>query len=254
MSKKIVFVCQCCGDEFEVYPSRLKKGTPKYCSSECKYEHMKVRETQNRKKVKCSCCGKEFLVYNNRIKSKKTDDLFCSHECYDEFRKKRVMSVCECCGKEFEVKESVKNKGYARFCSWECRTNILVGKEHPSFTGSEEVCLNCGKSFLVKKSQKDKGAGKYCSLECKYEADRIFEQNGGKFYSLAIWREIRKKCYERDNNSCTQCGSSENLHAHHIIPRRAGGVDELENLVTLCAKCHGKIKHIKIIKEILSEH
>lgn len=28
---------------------------------------------------------------------------------------------------------------------------------------------------------------------------------------------------------------------HHILPRGAGGKDVIENLIPLCAKCHGKI-------------
>lgn len=66
------------------------------------------------------------------------------------------------------------------------------------------------------------------------------------------WRRTRVLCYERDNWLCADCGtkclntSDAKLHpkrkiqAHHIIPRRQGGSDDLSNLVTLCMSCHHK--------------
>ncbi|MBI5290710.1 MAG: HNH endonuclease [Chloroflexi bacterium] len=43
---------------------------------------------------------------------------------------------------------------------------------------------------------------------------------------------------ERDGYRCADCGSRENLDVHHTKPRRKGGQDTLDNLVTLCEKCH----------------
>jgi len=44
----------------------------------------------------------------------------------------------------------------------------------------------------------------------------------------------------RHNRSCKVCGEdrSEVLETHHRIPRRHGGQDTEENLVTVCANCH----------------
>jgi len=58
------------------------------------------------------------------------------------------------------------------------------------------------------------------------------------------WKQARAACYERDNWTCRDCGvkcrNKVRIQAHHIVPRRLGGGDELENLVTLCAGCHRK--------------
>jgi 5-methylcytosine-specific restriction endonuclease McrA len=60
------------------------------------------------------------------------------------------------------------------------------------------------------------------------------------------WRKRRAECYERDNWTCRDCGvkcgskGPRRIQAHHVIPRRNGGGDELENLLTLCASCHHK--------------
>lgn len=53
----------------------------------------------------------------------------------------------------------------------------------------------------------------------------------------------RKAVLERDLNVCQICGSTENLHAHHIEPF-AKNIDkrlDLDNGITLCENCHKKI-------------
>ena len=52
----------------------------------------------------------------------------------------------------------------------------------------------------------------------------------------------RKKTLKRDNNECYICHSTDKLHIHHIIPRRRGGTEGADNLVTLCSGCHKSIE------------
>lgn len=54
--------------------------------------------------------------------------------------------------------------------------------------------------------------------------------------------EQREKALNRDNYRCTVCGETEFLEVHHIIHRANGGTDDLDNLITLCRKCHAE-KH-----------
>lgn len=64
------------------------------------------------------------------------------------------------------------------------------------------------------------------------------------------WEQMRKKILKRDNYRCQNCcirGS--NLDVHHIIPRDQGGLDSLQNLVTLCRKCHKITECKEITKE-----
>ncbi len=51
----------------------------------------------------------------------------------------------------------------------------------------------------------------------------------------AEWLEARNRTLRRDNYRCKQCGSSEELEVHHLKP---SGGNSLENLQTLCQKCH----------------
>ena len=43
------------------------------------------------------------------------------------------------------------------------------------------------------------------------------------------------------NYRCGLNSSHKYSHIHHIFPRGVGGKNELENLIPLCSKCHGKI-------------
>ena len=46
-------------------------------------------------------------------------------------------------------------------------------------------------------------------------------------------------------NFCVQCGATENLHHHHVIPKVKGGSDVQDNFITLCEKHHESIHNIQ---------
>jgi len=54
------------------------------------------------------------------------------------------------------------------------------------------------------------------------------------------WQEKRKMVLERDGYCCTRCGSAINLDVHHLTYEHFGN-EPLEDLVTLCRKCHGTV-------------
>ena len=54
---------------------------------------------------------------------------------------------------------------------------------------------------------------------------------------------IRKAVILRDKCKCMECGKSKcKLEVHHIKPRRLNGSNTLNNLITLCERCHDKTK------------
>ena len=57
-----------------------------------------------------------------------------------------------------------------------------------------------------------------------------------------LWSRIRQKVLNRDGYSCQICGLVETsiLHIHHIMKKRDGGTDHMDNLITLCPSCHHK--------------
>ena len=57
---------------------------------------------------------------------------------------------------------------------------------------------------------------------------------------------IRKAVILRDGCKCMECGkSNRKLEAHHIKPRRLNGSNTLQNLITLCEKCHDKTEGLE---------
>ena len=52
------------------------------------------------------------------------------------------------------------------------------------------------------------------------------------------WEVIRQKVLERDNHTCQRCYSINNLGVHHIIPWRKTNTNNINELITLCARCH----------------
>lgn len=49
---------------------------------------------------------------------------------------------------------------------------------------------------------------------------------------------------ERDGYQCIECGSTERLEIHHVLPEKFGGPTEPNNLITICRECHSS-KHIE---------
>jgi 5-methylcytosine-specific restriction endonuclease McrA len=52
------------------------------------------------------------------------------------------------------------------------------------------------------------------------------------------YNSLRNRVLERDGWRCQSCGSSKDLHVHHLNKRSELGDDALDNLITLCASCH----------------
>ena len=57
----------------------------------------------------------------------------------------------------------------------------------------------------------------------------------------SIQRSLRQELVSKHGTFCQKCGlDSDHLHVHHLIPRAAGGSDDMSNVALLCASCHGK--------------
>ena len=65
--------------------------------------------------------------------------------------------------------------------------------------------------------------------------------------SVPLTASQKKAVFERDNYTCQQCGHvgeygdrPDCVQVHHIKPRRDGGTNDIDNLMTLCTICHTK--------------
>jgi len=55
--------------------------------------------------------------------------------------------------------------------------------------------------------------------------------------STALWRKIRQRVLARDQHTCQRCGL-EATHVDHIVPRKLGGDDSMDNLQAVCKRCN----------------
>lgn len=165
----------------------------------------------------------------------------------DKRRIKRAqIRICLVCGKKFRATKDQNGKFGGRirkqiYCSKECWSKRGV-------TTYKHKCLYCGIWFETK----DKRIKKYCSRECAFK-DKIGAKAGAYKDGKSLLREKarygnklkkwREAIFKRDNYTCQQCGSKGCMHAHHIQGWAENKLTRfnINNGITLCEICHGKI-------------
>ena len=138
---------------------------------------------------------------------------------------------CAFCGTKVEVRPSTNKRKY---CSAKCRDDYRrqrVGKYNPQYDRYEMVCKECGKIFYAVKSQSHR---KTCSIECgRASRKKTFNAKPRK-----IFKKGKEAAYIRDGGKCVVCQFPYTAVIHHVIPKRNGGRDQLDNLITLCPNHH----------------
>ena len=54
-------------------------------------------------------------------------------------------------------------------------------------------------------------------------------------------QRVQREGKKRDYGTCCVCGSKERPEGHHVIEYQYGGAATLDNIVTLCQKCHKQV-------------
>lgn len=69
-----------------------------------------------------------------------------------------------------------------------------------------------------------------------------YNWKGGISFIRGIeWENITPTVRKRDKFTCQYCGKNGHI-VHHIIPYRISRNNSLDNLITLCSKCHGIVE------------
>lgn len=170
--------------------------------------------------ILCACgCGKLRKRYGeNGVEHK-----YISGHNDSWINNHRPWFTCPVCGKQFK-----KSTHRQKLCSIACRTEILRVKRPYQERQVEIQCFNCGKMFMRKASCV--GQRNFCCQDCK-------NQWMSEEYPQRISRPI-KLTRKRDNEKCVICGFNVLVEVHHIRPKREGGEDIIENLITLCPNHH----------------
>jgi len=190
--------------------------------------------------------------------------------------------TCDYCGAVNEDYPSKIGRYENEFCDSECQRmwqKERPPEEHNWYKGgpAEVECSNCGKKLERKPCVAEDYDNFYCSRECQSEhkskilrGENHPRWKGGVRISYGPnWKEQRQKRIERDNSSCAICGMSNGehkqvhgceLHVHHIQPAmnflQDGNMidyeraNRLENLITLCYKCHGRWEGVGLRPEV----
>jgi 5-methylcytosine-specific restriction endonuclease McrA len=79
----------------------------------------------------------------------------------------------------------------------------------------------------------------YYRLSFQYP-QKLIEQRSiyyRRYLKTARWKKLAAAVFDRDNNTCQSCGSTDLLHCHHNTYVRLS-VEEMSDLITYCARCH----------------
>lgn len=153
----------------------------------------------------CKNCNKEFKIHNYRKDTAFYCSISCSKKGQIPYNKVGLKNNCLVCNKEFSVQPATK---HSKFCSHSCYWKSLVGK---NFTNSGQF----------------KKTGRVITL-----------------YSEEWNKNLKILIRQRDNYTCQICGDIQDtraFHVHHIDYDKKNC--NKDNLITLCAKCHGKTNH-----------
>jgi len=163
--------------------------------------------------VECDNCGSTFERYPSKVK----DRNFCDESCYGKWKK-----------------ESVSGENNPKW------------KEYV-----EKSCTVCEEAFSVKPSEADNRVT--CSYECaavwfsdSFSGEGNPRWSGGyDSYYGTEWHDCRRLMLEM-HESCQNCGSTEDLHVHHIQPVRTyddpTNAHHPENLAVVCQQCHPTVE------------
>lgn len=142
--------------------------------------------------------------------------------------RRRRTKPCECCGAPFVA------IGRNRFCSMTCRR---AGQS----TG--RTCEQCGAGFRVPRSKlsgRSNSSARFCSWAC-YALS--LEIPGSAASRGSGWLAARREALRR-NPFCALCGTTRDLHVHHIQPYRLRRDNSQQNLMPLCETDHPVVEKI----------
>lgn len=260
-------ICKTCKNEF--YPKRFNE---KNCDN-CKKEKL------IKKYKECKECDiKFFKTRNNK------DEEFCSEQCRDryinqwkyiekecckckngfipetkfqktcngckteEYNRTHFIQICIICGNEFLTERKLqKCCGYA--CNEKYKKQKAKEKYKSKKNNGEKNIKTENKNKLVK--EKKLFNEDFAILNNKIIEDTILNRHLNYWLLGGFTDELKCAIKNRDGWRCYICERETNLHVHHIIPRRSGGDNSFNNLITLCSGCHKSVESGDVEKSII---
>lgn len=178
---------------------------------------------------------------------------------------------CDYCGSTVSKPPSLIKRSENHFCDVECMNDWKRGREAPPDHNFRKEgmktysCDNCDKEIERYPSTVDVNTTGtvFCSRKCA-DGYRTGNRVRGIHYG-PNWKEQRKARLEKDGYECVVCKKSneqermdlgQSLQVHHIRKARFFEIEDgqidydkanrLENLLTLCCKCHHRWEGIPL--------
>ena len=209
---------------------------------------------------------------------------YCSDCCKEIYRENKRCWNCYC--KWIKVPENNSNykdgkskQKVSKYGTMNDRSNSTKYRKNLSKALMGHIPWNKGKKGLQKNSRKgisnepnhfcidcNKPLAKYskairclsCAIKYLYKVGRLnFSGKNNPNYKdgrTNKWREVRNKCFKRDDYQCKLCNNQTNryLNAHHIINRHiCKDKFDINNLITLCRECHNYITQIEMTERYI---
>lgn len=249
--KSVKVVCDTCNKEFDKLPNKVSNKN--FCCKKCLDEY----NLSNKTELNCLHCNNTFLEDNSYIKTQQERNqpiLFCSKDCRVNHQRKDMIQVkCSYCDNKYL--KSKNDIGKLNFCDIVCKNNY-----HKENNNSEVICKNCNNKFTVNNYKANIQNRQFCNWDCKTEYYGVVYDNYKKIShylrTLPQYEKWRKEVLNKSENKCIECGSEENLQAHHInslfnisklydfnkeIIKDSDEFNDIDNGKCLCQKCHNKI-------------
>lgn len=219
----------------------------------------------------CAVCGTEFIPKDECISRSRK---FCSRECTWAHQKQKAVEKyppaedLERMHHEDEMTVAEIARHYRRSDEWIRNAMTARGVRFVNQRwGKDRECQNCGETYYARKSELRAGR-KYCSAKCKAEGQvghdwmsqearqKLSRERRGP--KNPMWRggssveRASKSLFslkKKGDRICRNCGTEENIHLHHAIPRSMyrDGRNELLNGVPLCQTCHYGWHHRRVV-------
>lgn len=184
--------CEYCGAFFSL-KERKKNRKNKFCSRECSQASRKGVRTGTWVVLKCKECGKEFeksIGYVRKGGDGNSLGSFCSNECRNIFRDKKIDKTCLACGMTFHGHVN------SSFCSVDCYIGHRKVGNYPTYN----VIMKNGENIGVRSRWEAVFIKDYLEknhLDWEYEP-KVFTLNDGTRYipdfyigDLDLWVEIK---------------------------------------------------------------
>ena len=173
---------------------------------------------------------------------------YCSEACRIAHARAAAAKLCLQCGEPLPWRPGAAIRERAKFCGNPCK--FAYQAKNPARARADRItqpCATCGKpvEFLASQrgaASKNRSVNVYCDRKCKgLNHSKLMtgrRPSGGVYTSAATFRVIARTQFL---DRCAWCGWAETSNdVAHIIDRRHGGADTVENVIMLCPNHHRK--------------